>query len=146
VLLDIVFVSATSVKTGPIESRRTDTPIFAFARNARLVDNRRVMMFLEEKKEGESPTRLEPWRQALLDAAQFLKDNGWCQKTFRTDAGQHCVIGALTMTDRGYEIGKDAERVLYSVVGNIIEWNDREGQTAENVIETLRYLARVFDA
>lgn len=36
---------------------------------------------------------LEPWRQALLDAADLIEKKGWVQKRF--SRGGYCTIGAI---------------------------------------------------
>jgi len=53
-------------------------------------------MFLDPKKDGEQTTKtLEPWRQLLLDAADYMEVHGHCINVSQNDKGAVCIIGAL---------------------------------------------------
>ena len=52
-------------------------------------------MFVETKPEGEAQTELEPWRQLLLDAADYMEKHGHCKHLLYNDEGEVCFLGAL---------------------------------------------------
>jgi hypothetical protein len=79
----------------------------------------------------------------LLAAADLLERDGWCQGIGRNGAGKRCVTFAI-------DESTGSKVILYWVAiqllrktirENTVDWNDAPGQTAENVIETLRRAA-----
>ncbi len=95
-------------------------------------------MFLDEKKLGEEQTRTwEPWRLVLLNAADYIERNGWCQHAERLGT-RACVIGALKQVARGEVYWKAGAELRQGIGASISFWNDEPGQTVENVLETLR--------
>lgn len=56
-------------------------------------------MFLETKRDGEAQarTKLEPWRQLLLDAADYMEQHGKCEHAYSTPDGRVCFYGALNV-------------------------------------------------
>ena len=98
-------------------------------------------MFVETKKEGEAPSQFEPWRQLLLNAADYIEIYGWCQNQRSLD-GRVCAIGAIEAV--AYGQSKDAaRRALIEYLGEcIVVWNDAPGQTEVEVVAAMRDCAR----
>jgi hypothetical protein len=99
-------------------------------------------------------------REILNGAADVLESAGWCQHAYaRTadgvpvasghdEAVEFCAVGAMNRTikdtspDAGeYGVALDMLEIAIGGSYTITEWNDREGQTARNVISTLRRAA-----
>lgn len=100
-------------------------------------------------------------KQILNDAADLLESVGWTQGAFAkhkfypirnlTDLAQftpdcYCALGAIAVAGGYTPIDKDGYGPAVYLLDHIDErqtstWNDREGQTAENVIATLRECA-----
>ena len=92
--------------------------------------------------------KLEPWRQLLLEAADILERRGWCQKHLIDVRGRMCTVGAMTSVwdieaDWDMSVVSEAQDELTKVVGPLVEWNDTKGRTKEEVLKTLRYVARL---
>ncbi len=111
-------------------------------------------MYLDEKKPGEvqSPAKLEPWRQMLLNAAKDLEQNGWCQRVLHNRKDEKCILGALGLAwvymsrDDGMPLGQShyrwAECSLTAAMGEPVPlWNDQPGRTKDEVLEMLRTVA-----
>ena len=106
--------------------------------------------FVEAKPEVE----LEPWRVVLLEAAQYIREHGWCQGTISTDDGRVCAIGALSAAyeaafhHRGCEIATTAMEHLDATLArkghlpDIVKFNDAPGRTAEDVALAMEECAR----
>ena len=107
--------------------------------------------FVEAKPEVE----LEPWRRVLLDAAQYIREHGWCQNSVRTDDGRVCAIGAIGMAydaafhnSRCCEIAITAMNHLDATLArkghlpDIVKFNDAPGRTAEEVARAMEECAR----
>lgn len=102
-------------------------------------------MFVEEKKAGEAKV-LEPWRQQLLEAANLLEKDGWCQHTCKNALGERCILGAL-----GEVIKPDLgamgtyrwmTKKLHTFIDMAVtEWNDQPGRTKAEVLALLRQTA-----
>jgi hypothetical protein len=99
-------------------------------------------MFLYDPKEAETKpeVQLEPWRQHLLDAAQYIREHGWCQRTIRDEEGRVCLIGALQSVE-GWE-NSVAPTMLRRIISCIPSWNNAPGRTKEEVIAALEGAAR----
>ncbi len=82
-------------------------------------------MFVETKRAGEAATVTEPWRSLLLDAADYIEKNGWCQGEWYQD-GRVCAMGAMTQCSSGFdETFYCAKFMMSEHVGEMIEaWND----------------------
>lgn len=115
-------------------------------------------MFLEDKKSGSSQDvrPIEPWRQVLLDAAQRLRERGWCKGRLRDDAGSNCAIGAIiNYTEKSdyvaeFVLMRDNEAIMrlskylgcaYQTLSMHIDtvstWNNNRKRTKEEVIAAL---------
>lgn len=75
----------------------------------------------------------ERWRQLLLDAADAIKENGWCQGKWRDENGRVCALGAIDMASAqgeysGRDIGAAIDQLqkFASAKGHdgIARWND----------------------
>lgn len=103
-------------------------------------------MFVETKREGEVVAPVEPWRKALLDAAQYIRDHGWCQNELRNLSGNVCMVGSILFSNLQQcrnEIDPAKSRVM-AHLGNssISRWNDTPGRTKEEVIAVMETVAR----
>lgn len=102
-------------------------------------------------------------QQVLLDAADDLEKNGWWSGK-PLDAMNNCTltaINAVTPFPNGWDcstyipqipLREEARKLLIVTAGipcpgtsceAIVDWNDAEGQTAENVIATMRKAAKL---
>lgn len=114
------------------------------------------------------PPMIEPWRQELLDAAERIRQRGWCQRQFSDLDGRVCAIGSIANFNANGTIdqlnpctnlisaaGKTAIIKLSKYLlngrsqsfrewpGAIISiWNDEPGRTAEEVIAAFEGAAR----
>jgi hypothetical protein len=55
-------------------------------------------MFVEHKEQGEvteAPAKLDEDSAALLRAAAYIEEHGWCQRTMKTHDGRVCMVGAV---------------------------------------------------
>lgn len=88
--------------------------------------------------------RLTPAKQALLDAAQYIRDHGWCQGRFY-DGDRVCLLGALIVSTQGRQEYAAAAAALYQANGPVSsdahDWNDAPGRTKEEVIAALEQAA-----
>jgi hypothetical protein len=90
--------------------------------------------------------KLEPWRKVLLDAADLLERDGWCQHHFRNEKGHRCVIEAIGAATDHKPLLRDKARyqLAQALPGSlsIIEWNDAHSRRKSQVIKKLREVAR----
>jgi hypothetical protein len=90
----------------------------------------------------EQRVAIEPWRQELLDAADYIETHGWCRGMARMGSAV-CAIEALVQVasnlDEPHAWMRLAEHLQ---VGSVADWNDRPGQTKANVVATMRAAAR----
>jgi hypothetical protein len=110
------------------------------------------MLFDPNWKKPEAKVQLEPWRQLLLDAADYIEVNGWCQNDYHTHEGA-CALGALRMVSTGSTLLEPPARhdymnyhvakgYLQQAVGRHVPlWNDQKGTTKEDVITKMREVA-----
>jgi hypothetical protein len=114
-------------------------------------------MFLDEKKVGEDKVTLEPWRKALLDAADYIEEHGWCQGSLTSDGGRVCAGGAVLMAHSGslttnYPLGSVPDKAIYmlekyvdaSHYFGIASWNDAKERTKGEVVAAMRGCATTF--
>lgn len=92
--------------------------------------------------------KLPPAQKALLDAAQYIREHGWCQYTTETVDGRVCAMGAIyraVSPPVSLYVSPAAGPVQilghYLGVEFIGEWNDRPERTAEEVIAALEQAA-----
>jgi hypothetical protein len=92
--------------------------------------------------------------EALLHAARYIEEHGWCQGALERDTGQVCMAGAIMrVTGRPLYggllgLGHDQifdgalDRIQLHLGGAVANWNDRKERTEAEVIEALRAAAR----
>ena len=94
--------------------------------------------------------RVEPWRRVLLDAADFIDRNGWCQHTLHDDKGHVCAAEALrtvayTAHDMGSYAGAMTRLSKFVTPGEhsvaVVKWNDDDSRTATEVTGAMRVCA-----
>ncbi len=106
---------------------------------------------IEARRQAKTPpTEIDLWRQILFDAAGVLERKGWCQRNLVDVKGRHCVLGALTYvwnlaSSWDLAVVATAQDRLAAVVGPLVEWNDTQGRTQEEVVGMLRYVAALQD-
>lgn len=98
-------------------------------------------------KEVEAPVTLEPWQQALLDAANIIRKRGWCQG-HESYHGRVCLLGALAVAvgnkpsnwhhPTHYLARRQLELHCFT-----IQWNDSPGRKKAEVINALESTAGV---
>ena len=74
----------------------------------------------------------------VLDAADYIREHGWCQHTYRTQAGV-CVLGAIYALGLSPARMNDVAGLLCTELGvlGIGNWNDAPGRTKEQVLARL---------
>lgn len=90
----------------------------------------------------------QEWRQILLDAAQYIRDHGWCQNALRSEDGRVCLHGAIATVIRvpgsmydpreGWCLRKVR---MYLGAPCEIDFNDAPERTAAEVIAALESAA-----
>ena len=98
-------------------------------------------MLYDYKRWGLKPA-LAPWQKTLVDAADLIEKQGWCQHKY-SDQGRSCTMGAMTSMHH-FDIVKAREN-LSAVIGtsDITMWNDAPERTAEEVVNALRKAAAI---
>lgn len=90
---------------------------------------------------------LEPWRKALLDAAEYIRVHGHCKGRGIAEDGSVCAIGALHKATGG-RMPVEERFILYDKLGchtnarGLVRWNDAPERTKEDVIRALTECAR----
>jgi hypothetical protein len=85
--------------------------------------------------------------ELLSEAVDVLLTDGWTQGSFGADNSPHCAGGAIMKASRS-KYSHDVEDTAMNALENEIErtvgrhesivaWNDKSGQTKENVINTI---------
>lgn len=107
-------------------------------------------------------THIDAAGKVLLDAADLLERDGWCQFARKNRDGNMCAVGALSMAATGTELypgfcdrlTKAAERMAVSIpdddpkliyvsspFAKVMVWNDHGRRTKEEVIAAMRKAA-----
>lgn len=99
--------------------------------------------------------------QVLREAADLIEQEGWGQGAYyNPQDGCFCAVGAIGQVatgtpSHGFWLNKgwSVAEVLGDFIArqdgspvNPVEWNDKEGQTAENVVQTMRDAADLWDS
>jgi hypothetical protein len=83
---------------------------------------------------------LEPWRGVLLAAADLIEQKGWTQRAYKDENG-YCIVGALLEIN-----GRGWNQAIFEISGHLHQqtssWNDAPGRTKEEVVRTMREVAR----
>lgn len=104
-------------------------------------------------KKWDAEVKIEPWRLALLEAADII-EKGWCRGVFR-DGDKFCAMGALQKvtnfslltickTGEERETYVTAMQYLTIITGNfdIVDWNDHVAKDASEVAAKMREAAK----
>jgi hypothetical protein len=84
---------------------------------------------------------LKPHQKVLLNAAQYIRDHGWCQHVASDGQGRVCLTGALYHNARGLDY-MDATYAIYALIKTSLkEWNDTPGRAEQEVIAVLEKAA-----
>lgn len=98
-------------------------------------------MFTETKKDGESQV-LEPWRQALLDAADYMERHGHCKFVLQDSGGAVCLQGALNEVCGFVQMVFLIHHVeKFLGVTNAVAWNNEPERTGAEVVAAMRACA-----
>lgn len=85
--------------------------------------------------------KTEPWRQVLLDAADLIERDGWCQKAFFR-RNRSCVDNAMMQVAISTDLYLKARDHLEIAVGQPpVVWNDKKSRTKKEVMTKLREVA-----
>jgi hypothetical protein len=79
---------------------------------------------------------LSPSQVALLKAAEYIEEHGWCQRSIGAKGGPACVIGAVHFSGGKIAALNAVERVIGRP--DLIRWNDEPGRTKAEVVKALR--------
>lgn len=92
----------------------------------------------------DSAVELEPWRKALLDAAERLRVYGHCKGRFNIGGARpSCAVGAIMSVTDDAETRLRATRAAEARIGmSLVGWNDAPDTTAEMVIVAFEAAAR----
>lgn len=77
-------------------------------------------MLYDKKWDAKVPVEapaLEPWREVLLDAAEIIRERGWCQHKSENRQGQVCILGAIGHTYRDRATRFEAQTRFESFIG-----------------------------
>lgn len=88
----------------------------------------------------------------LNKAADLIERDGWCQKHFRGENGEHCLTDALmraagcfpgdSFGTKAVSYGKAYDVLTRRVRRkNLVFWNDKPGRTKDEVVVALRAAA-----
>ncbi len=78
----------------------------------------------------------------LLQAAEYIREHGWCQEKMETMTGSVCVLGALGLVaPYKYEDALARMRKYIKAEFGVARWNDQVGRTQEEVITALQSAA-----
>ena len=85
--------------------------------------------------------KLAPHKQALLDAADYIRKHGWCQGESFGEGETVCAAGAIWSVN--IDQWEDAMWALADHIGtpNVGDWNDKPDRTKEEVIAALEQAA-----
>lgn len=99
--------------------------------------------------------KTEPWRQLLLDAADYMETHGHCKGNFENTLGQVCFYGALKKVcgwdTETHNVLTPDEKILFMDAvckvklcfpgRDMVVWNDAPERTGEDVIAVMREVA-----
>jgi hypothetical protein len=110
-------------------------------------------MYYDERTEtiAETPVKLEPWQQRLLDAANIIRKRGWCQGHYQGHNESVCIVGAIHIASSGSIHKSCLDRINEVVISKLtarldgrspIAWNDKQGRTKDEVLDLLESVAK----
>lgn len=89
-----------------------------------------------------APVVTEPWRQVLLDAADYIEAHGWSQGCWSRN-GMPCALWAIIKIGADHDLVAMAQMGMEKRIGGkVAKWNDAPGRTSTEVCATLREVAR----
>ena len=98
-------------------------------------------MFVETKRDGEARI-VNEWQQILLDAANLLEAEGWCQHTLMDKENRRCILGAIYYQSCSQSLQIEAHSRMVKYLGCDVDiWNDAPGRTKEEAVAALRSAA-----
>lgn len=100
-------------------------------------------MFVEHKEQGEvteAPAKLDKDSEALLRAAAYIEEHGWCQHTMRAHGGRVCMVGAVEEVT-GESCSSAWTKLQDAMEGACGHWNDAPGRTVAEAVAKLRAIA-----
>ncbi len=94
---------------------------------------------LYDKKRWE----LDTIGKALLDAADYMAQHGWCRGIGSLSTGEVCLIGAIDALRLRGNLNFEATRRLVGFLGNrsIVDWNDHACSCKDEAVDLLREAA-----
>lgn len=104
-------------------------------------------MYAKDKLFPDSAVELEPWRKALLEAADIIERGGLCKNT-ATSGTAHCTIAAIATACGRLAIDINHKHTAWAILqrqvgcGSIVDWSDAPERTAAEVIAALTAAAR----
>lgn len=103
-------------------------------------------MYYDKRTETEpviQPAQLEPYRQGLLDAADYIRGHGWCQGRLENTRGMVCIVGALNKVIDSVDARNRAGIALTKALSyDPVKFNDTPGRTQEEVIALMEAVAK----
>jgi hypothetical protein len=94
------------------------------------------------KKRPDPEISIEPWRQTLLAAADYIEEHGWCQGVMTAPDGSVCMLGAIVRCNSQDKLTAEAILVTHFRYSGVAARNDERGRTKEEVIAKLREVAK----
>jgi hypothetical protein len=86
--------------------------------------------------------------KVLRDAAELIREKGWCQGDYEKADGAHCAIGAIGCSSIPAEQFFDARSALQDAVDQVPvwRWNDTPGRTVDEVLAAFEAAAQAEEA
>jgi hypothetical protein len=107
-------------------------------------------MFFDPHCKPEVEVKLEPWRQQLLDAADYMEQHGHCKRTMQDYRGRVCLYGAIHAIIGREILPVAATAAVSRYLGFMIPsrtanmlWNDASERTQDEVVAALRGAAKL---
>ncbi len=81
--------------------------------------------------------------RVLLDAADYMKQHGWCRWRMRNGAGEVCIIGAIDALHLDVLLNARVLRRVVQSLGsiNIAHWNDQVCANKDEAVGLLQEAA-----
>lgn len=103
------------------------------------------MMLYDPKWEVPTETKpLEDWQEALIKAADYMDEHGFCQGTLVDSNGRVCILGALLRANQGGDrtrVSQAQAHLRDFLPVSIVGWNDARGRSKEEAVAALRQCA-----
>jgi hypothetical protein len=86
-------------------------------------------------------TNLDEAGVKLMEGAEYIRTNGWCQHALWKPTGEVCALGALTKVRAPSESYFRLQYLVDPTAHTIALWNNAPERTKEQVIEALETAA-----